>query len=286
MTASLFNALGNLHQLLTVNLAAMSERQTGAALRELQVLPGFRTLESLNQLATPERLTGLLFHDDRYEAVASRLGFPEDALRGIFGAETRANRLLPAIASATVVPREWRNVAMWKGVQKTMSEAVSATIGDWRAAKVRRIAPRAEEPIGVWLTQRTVVMGSTELIAECFAQIQEMPDGVEEHVARMTLKLTDYQRRVATRERVLGLFRAPFLGTLWNKEGSFECGYAGMMPKTGDDWQAFYVPSNLAVSVTSRPFARKKTEALAKFFETSQAFCADLLGCLLAASER
>lgn len=285
MTVSLFDALGALRGLLAQNLATITVPQADSVLQGLREHPGLRDLESLNQLTEPGRLVGLLFHDDRYELVRERLNLAPDSLREVFGGETRANRLLPASSSMCVVPANWRNRHFWKSFQDLLQVASDDVTRQWRLSKVRRIAPRAKEPIRSWITERALFMGLGQMLVECSARIFENADGVEDYRAQTTIKITDMGGTFVKSECLLKLVQSPLLELAMGRVGSFESRFGGVLSETDYAWQAWHTPGNLSFVFDSPPFPRRRPEDLREFFRSSTGVSKDILGFLLASSE-
>jgi len=275
MTISFLQALGNLHQAVLQGLTALNAQEASAAFGALRNIPALRNLASLEDLTRTDRLCGLLFHQDRYEAVAAELKFPENALRGIFGAETRASRMLTERGANNLR----RHAATLAPIAQILQEAQASAVDAWRSSKVRRIAPRRSEPIQSWQAQRTASLPNTALVLTCDVSIHEHPEKIEHFTAQFSLKLTDW------RGRHLSRFESQLIpGLQGERLGSIESRYEGQIPSTPYFWQAWLVMRTLALITTSQAFTRKNPQELKPFFTAVDDFSLDLMNNLLSAS--
>ncbi len=276
MTISLLQSVGILRGLLTQARDGLTSRAATEALQELRKIPAFQEMESLGQLAEPPLLVHLLFHDDHFGAVAARLGFPSGSMREVFGAETRANRLLPEPP-----PRMRLPTGILEQSRIMFENAVSETLANWKSAKVRRIAPRGRGPVQSWSLQRTIALSGFRMIVESFASINEHVEGVEEYYGSFRLKIVDWEGQRVNRERVAPLVRHPILKAVGIKEADWEYSYHGVIPGTHYPWQAWWTHKNLGILFTSDLFHRRNPGAVETFFRSAQETSLDLLGLLL-----
>lgn len=277
MTHSFLQAIGNLHLAVRQGLTALNAQEAATAFGALRNIPDLRNLTSLEDLTRTDLLCGLLFHQDRYEAVAEKLKFPESALRGIFGAETRASRMLPERSTNN----RRRHAATLAPIEQILQEAEASAVDAWRSSKVRRIAPRRSEPIQSWQAQRTASLPNTALVLTCDISIHEHPEKIEHFTAQLSLKLTDWKGRHLNPNR----FESRLIpGLQGERLGSLESRYEGQIPSTPYFWQAWLVMRTLALLTTSPVFTRKNPHELKSFFTAVDTFSLDLMNDLLSAS--
>lgn len=280
MTVSFFQALSRLQGVLSQSLAGLTAQESAVALRDLSRHPEFRALASLESLATPEQLVGLLFHQDRYETVARQLALPPETLRTVFGAETRASRLLPARTG----PHLRAHREALTQIEASFASAARLTTEDWKGSKVRRIAPRGREPIQVWNTNRATLLGSTRLVIEASAEIREDPETVERFAAQFRVKITDWDGAYLARKDIAGFLQNHLPGLEYARLGSFESRYEGLIPETNHGWQAILTGRNLAIIFHSPVFSRRQSEELSNFFSYANRAALHVLSDLLIVS--